>query len=357
MTNLDNREEVLKIDKGGALSSIEQLPQQCEQAWDEAQAITLPPQYKNVTNVVVCGMGASWLGAHIMQGLLTERLTVPLLITHDYRLPGFVNHSSLVITSSYSGTTEETVECLQQAYEKKANVITISTGGALSSFAKEHNLPHYTFVGTHNPANSPRLGLGYSIVAQMVFLSALGIITLGTAEMTTAIAQLKTRVAELTIEQTSNNEAKIMAGALQGFMPIVTSGTFLLGNAHAFANQFNETAKTFGTFMHIPELNHHLMEGLAHPGEVAKLKFIFLESNLYDPRVQSRFAITKEVVEQNHIGHLTYKPRGTTKIVQAFDTLLFSSFVTFYLAMLYGVDPAPNPWVDYFKKRLKEIAK
>ncbi len=66
--------------------------------------------------------------------------------------------------------------------------------------------------------------------------------------------------------------------------------------------------------------------------------------------------MTKEVVEQNKIEHLTYTPQGNTKIVQAFDTLLFGSFVTYYLAMLYGADPAPNPWVDYFKKRLKELA-
>jgi glucose/mannose-6-phosphate isomerase len=80
-----------------------------------------------------------------------------------------------------------------------------------------------------------------------------------------------------------------------------------------------------------------------------------LESNLYDERVQKRFLVTKEVVEQNKISHLSYTPQGTTKLIQSFDTLLFGSFATYYLAMLYDVDPAPNPWVDYFKKRLKEL--
>ena len=354
MTDLNNRQQISAIDKANALGSIEQLPEQCEQALKECSEITLPDEYPTVSHVVVTGMGASWLGAHIMQGLLADRLTRPLLVLHDYQVPEFVSAKTLVIASSYSGTTEETVSALGEAQDRGAKVITISTGGDLSKFAKTNNLPHYTYAGTHNPARSPRLGLGYSIVAQMVMLSKIGVVSITTSEITDMIVQLKKRVVELTVES-SDNPAKQMAREAMGFMPIVAAGTFLLGNAHAWANQFNETAKTFSTYMQIPELNHHLMEGLAHPPEVQKLKFLFIESSLYDERVQKRFSVTKEVVEQNKISHFTYQPKGATKLIQAFDTLLFGSFVTFYLAMLNGVDPAPNPYVDYFKKRLKEI--
>lgn len=356
MINLTNRDQLLQIDKSGALLSTEQLPDQIEQAWKEASSIKLPHEYQSVDKVIVCGMGASWLGAHIMQGLFADKLTVPILVVHDYQLPLFVNQNSLVIASSYSGTTEETVTALKEAQKRNAKIITISTGGDLSEFANAHNYPHYTFVGTHNPANSPRLGLGYSIAAQLALLSKLRIINVSRSEVEETIAHLRKRVVELKPE-THANPAQKMAQDLLGYMPIIISGTFLLGIAHTFANQVNETSKTFGTFMHIPELNHHNMEGLAHPEEAQKLRYIFLESSLYDQKIKQRFQVTKEVLEQNKVGHLSYQVQGTTKLAQAFDALLFGSFTTYYLAMLYEVDPSPNPYVDYFKKRLKELAK
>ena len=355
MVNLTDRQTLLTIDKSGALLSTEQLPDQIQQAWSEANGLELPDVYKNVDKVVVCGMGASWLGAHIMQGLLADQLTVPIVVAHDYELPKFVNSNSLVIASSYSGTTEETVTALEEAHKRNAKILTISTGGNLSEFAKANNYPHYTFVGTHNPANSPRLGLGYSIAAQIAILSKLGLIAVSSDEVQLAIQHLNTRIEELRPES-KNNAAQQMAQQLVGSMPIIISGTFLIGIAHTFANQVNETSKTFGTFMQIPELNHHNMEGLAHPEEAKKLKYVFLESSLYDPKVQLRFQVTKEVLEQNKVGHLSYQVQGNSKLIQAFDALLFGSMTTYYLAMIYEVDPSPNPYVDYFKKRLKELS-
>lgn len=356
MIDLTDRQALQVIDKSGALLSTERLPDQMQQAWKEASLLELPSAYKNVDKVVVCGMGASWLGAHIMQGLLADQLAVPIVVTHDYELPKFVNSNSLVIASSYSGTTEETVTALEEAHKRNARILTISTGGNLSEFAKTHNYPHYTFVGTHNPANSPRLGLGYSIAAQIAILSKLGLIIVSSDEIQQTIQHLKAETEQLKPES-KNNMAQQVAQELVGSMPIIISGTFLLGVAHTFANQVNETSKTFGTFMQIPELNHHNMEGLAHPEEAKKLKYVFLESNLYDPKVQLRFQVTKEVLEQNEVGYLSYQAQGNTKLIQAFDTLLFGSMTTYYLAMIYEVDPSPNPYVDYFKKRLKELAK
>lgn len=345
---------MLKIDTNHGLASIEALYKQCEQAWNEATKIELPKEYKHVNNIIVCGMGASWIGAHIIQSFFADELIIPLTILHDYQLPAYVGKKTLIIASSYSGTTEETVAALHEAQEKGARIITISSGGTLAQFANEHKLPHYTFTAKHNPANSPRLGLGYSMTALLALFANLDFITLTNEEMSAAINHLKMRTAEL-MPESETNEAKTLAKAFTIHIPILVSGSYLFGNAHLFSNQFNETAKTFATYMHLPELNHHLMEGLGHPDVVKKLKFLFLESSFDDERIQKRFTVTREVVEKNGIKHLSYKARGTTKIVQAFDLVLFGSFVTYYLAMLNDENPTPNPWVDYFKKRLKEI--
>ncbi|RJR29774.1 hypothetical protein C4564_01690 [Candidatus Microgenomates bacterium] len=354
MKNLNNRNAMLKVDDNHGLASVEALYKQCEQAWSEARKVELPKEYANVQNIVVCGMGASWIGAHIIQSFFADELSIPLTILHDYQLPAFVGKKTLVIASSYSGTTEETVSALHGANKKGARIITISSGGTLLEFSREHRLPNYTFEATHNPADSPRLGLGYSMTALLALFVNLNFITITHEEMSAAINHLKMRTAEL-MPESEKNEAKTMAQAFTAHIPILVSGSFLYGNAHLFSNQFNETAKTFATYMHLPELNHHLMEGLGHPESVKKLKFLFLETLFDDELIQKRFAVTKEVVEKNGIKHLSYKARGATKIVQAFDLVLFGSFVTYYLAMLHDENPTPNPWVDYFKKRLKEI--
>jgi glucose/mannose-6-phosphate isomerase len=354
MIDVTDRKQLGKIDKNGAIDSIEQLPQQMIQAWKEVSAIKLPASYKNFSNVFVCGMGASWLGTHIIQGLMIDRLRIPVLVGHDYVLPGYVGKDTLLIASSYSGTTEETVEAMKKGYEKGAKVITVSTGGTLAKFAREKELPNYTFNPTHNPAKSPRLGLGYSVIAQMSFLAKAGVLDIDENEILDSISYLQHRVNELRPEA-KNNEAQVMAFSLEGYIPIIIAGTFLWGSAHAFSNMINETSKKFATYLQIPELNHHNMEGLAHPPEIRKLKYVFLSSSLYDERVQKRILVTQDVVMRNNVGHLTYAVGGKTKLVQAFDALLFASFVSYYLAMMYGMDPSSNPWVDYFKLELAKI--
>jgi len=118
-------------------------------------------------------------------------------------------------------------------------------------------------------------------------------------------------------------------------------------------NQFNETAKTFSAFEDIPELNHHLMEGLKYP-ENNKLAVLFLKSNLYENIYQKRIALTDDVIKKNNIKSLYFEPSGTTELSQVLTTLVFGGYVTLYLAFLYNLDPSLIPWVDYFKDQLKK---
>jgi glucose/mannose-6-phosphate isomerase len=125
---------------------------------------------------------------------------------------------------------------------------------------------------------------------------------------------------------------------------------------NAIANQTNETAKAISDFYVIPELNHHLMEGLKHPEILKKLLiFVFFESDLYSSPIQKRFLITKEVVEKNKVKTFAYKLLGKNKIEQVFEMMALGSFFSMYLSVLYKENPAAIPYVDYFKKRLKEI--
>ena len=115
----------------------------------------------------------------------------------------------------------------------------------------------------------------------------------------------------------------------------------------------NENAKNFSAIFDLPELNHHLMEGLAHPAANAQnLFFVLLDSPLYEPRIRQRLKITETVIRKNQVDSYTLMAQGESEIAQAFGVIQFGSLVNFYLSQLYELDPSPIPWVDYFKVQL-----
>ena len=127
----------------------------------------------------------------------------------------------------------------------------------------------------------------------------------------------------------------------------------LMGSAHTMKNQMNENAKNFSALFDLPELNHHLMEGLRFPeSNPATTMFWFIDSALYSPRLRQRLALTKEVVEKNQLTAEVWAATAATKLAQAFELIQFGAYISFYLSQLHQLDPAPIPWVDYFKEKL-----
>lgn len=324
------------------ISSILELPKQYRQAWDEASQIKLPENWK-VNKVVVCGMGGSALGAHIIQ--CSKSLNVPLVINSNYSLPSGFGDNTLVVLASYSGNTEEVLSSAEDAKAKGHKIIGITTGGKLAEWLKENNCPGYIFDPKYNSTKAPRMSVGYMLVSAMAFFENLGFYQGGYTDDLVAGAVQNIEDNKDSIQ----NEAKEFASKLKGKLPVVFAADYLVGNAHIFSNQLNETAKTFSTYFVIPEANHHLLEGLKHP-ELSSVA-IFL-GDRYGERTVKRFEITKEVLETNGWEVLWYKSKEDDSFTQATEVLLFSSLVTTYLAEEYGEDPLAIPTVDYFKENL-----
>jgi glucose/mannose-6-phosphate isomerase len=151
------------------------------------------------------------------------------------------------------------------------------------------------------------------------------------------------------------DSAKQLTQKLVNACPSFIVAEFLNGCGNALANEVNETAKNFAEFRIIPELNHHLMEGLKNPSSMKEIsKFVFFFSKLYSPSIQKRFLITREVVEQNGIEAIWHELKTEDKISQVLETLQLGSLMSMYLSEAYGENPTAIPFVDYFKKRLKE---
>jgi glucose/mannose-6-phosphate isomerase len=356
MANLDDLEKIKSLDSSFVLESVSLLPDQIRQAWQGVWGLSLPASFGQVKNLVAAGMGGSALGALIIDSLSFEALKAPLEIVKGYHLPAYAGKDSLVLVSSYSGNTQETLSSFQEALKRDCQVFVITTDGKLAKIVKKNQLPAYVFAGDYNPSKQPRLGLGYSIAAQLALLAKVGLLRLEKNQMTEMInhlGQLKECCSLPVLAK--KNLAKKIALAFDKRAVIVVSAEHLIGAAHAFKNMINENSKRFSLRFSLPELNHHLLEGLTYPEENKRfLKFLFIESAIYDEEIEKRFKVTKEVVEKNGIETHSLKLKGRTRLAQVFETIYLGGFVSAYLAFLNDIDPAPIPWVDYFKRRLKK---
>jgi glucose/mannose-6-phosphate isomerase len=329
-----------------ALESIKLLPKQIEQTWQEVNSLSLPKTLQGQELIAVSGMGGSIYNYYFLESVFKTELKKALLKVNNYGLAKCIGENSLFVASSYSGTTEEVVFNTKQALEKKANIVIFSAGGPLIELAKEHSLPYYLFEPKHNPSGQPRMGQGYMLFGLLGLLNNLGY--LSEAPDLSFLTSLEKQTDSL------YQQAKGLASKLHNQELFFVGADHLSANAHILRNQTNETAKLYANYNLIPELNHHLMEGLKHPDSRNKV-FVFLESGLYQKRNQQRFQLTKEVIKKNGYQVMEFVPKSTSKLSQFVEALIWGGYLTYELGNNYGEDPNKIPWVDYFKNNLPKI--
>jgi glucose/mannose-6-phosphate isomerase len=363
MINLDDTQQLL-LGLGGdkALQSVRGLPQQISSSLDDVLNVAFPSQYKHCSNIVFCGMGGSRFPGLVAYNLYKSEFRVPFEVCDDYVLPGSVGENTLVILSSYSGTTEEVIHCGHEAKKRGALISGFCVGGPLGEWYEKEQLPHYKFNETHTPSRQPRRGFGYTLGSFLGILLALDLFQATSkdqilADIRREIEMITNVVDKLSMEiKTDQNPAKQLAMQIHNRYPYYVVAEHLTGVGNCIQNQTNETAKNMASYRVISEINHHLMEGLQFPTDHKKTTlFVSFYSSLYSPRIRKRFEITEDVVRQNQIEVVRHTLLSGTKLGQVFELLVFSSFVTMYLAGLYEVNPEKIPYVDYFKAQLKKM--
>lgn len=353
-TILDSREKIAKLDESNVMGSIEALADQVKHAWQSTQALKFTIDTERIHNIVVSGMGGSALGPDVFKHLFAETLNVPFEVYNGYRLPAYVDEHSLVILSSYSGGTEETISCAQAVKKTKAQVLVITAGGELAKIAAAQGYPVYLIDPVHNPSGQPRMAIGYAVFGLIGLLVKAGVITITDEQVDEVITTIIRTSENLKVEALhEENQAKLLAFQCVERRPILVGSEFLVGAIHTATNQFNENAKIYADFKVIPEINHHLLEGLRFPkSNVNNHLFIFFNSTLYVPRNQKRMALSQQVVENNGMDAIAVELTADTKFTQVFELITLMAYTNFYVSMLEGINPAPIPTVDWFKAQL-----
>ena len=353
MTDLDKPYLFRETDPQDMLARISELPQQCRDAWVNAQNLQLPANYRQAEAVVILGMGGSAIGGDLLRTLLESECPVPIIVNRDYTIPAFVNGRTLAIASSYSGNTEETLTAFEAARQAEAMLLTITTGGKLAAQARELNVPLLTF----DYRATPRAALGHSIVTLLGIVCRLGLVGDKATDLDDAIAVMESWQKEINeAVPLAENAAKQLAVKLHEHLSVVYGAGHLSEVARRWKGQFNENAKAWAFFEQLPEMNHNALAGTEFPADLAeKIVAVMLTSSLDHPRTRVRFQIVQEVLGQRGVSCEMVEARGSCRLAQMLSAVHFGDYVSFYLAMLYGRDPTSLKVVDYLKRRLAEI--
>lgn len=352
MTDLDNLAELRLCDPQDMLGHISRLPQQCAEAWQNAQRSALPERYRHARQVLVLGLGGSAIGGDLVRTLAQPECAVPMLVNRDYTLPAFVGPETLVIASSHSGNTEETLLTAEAALAAGAMVVAVTTGGQLAEWAAAHALPVVRFTYP----SQPRAALGHSLILVLGVLCKLGLVADKSADVQEAIAVMSEWQAEIAPGGPAvQNAAKGLASWLWGGLPIVYGAGYLSEVARRWKGQFNENAKSWSFFEQMPELNHNAVAGFEAPQAVSQTaRVIMLLSSLDHPRNRRRFEVTREILAARGIKCQTVEARGSSPLAQLLSMVHYGDYVSYYLAMLYQMDPTPIGNITYLKQRLSQ---
>jgi glucose/mannose-6-phosphate isomerase len=351
MHDLDAPERFAALDPRGMLSCIRDLPAQCEDGWAKVRQLVLPERYQHVDQVVILGMGGSAIGGDLLRALLLPECAAPIIVHRDYGLPAHVAESSLVIACSYSGNTEETLLGFGQAVDRGARVVSVTTGGELARRSAELGLP----VCRYDYESQPRAALGYSLMIPLGILETVGLIGPKSQDVVEAVAVMRTWQQEINeAVPAADNAAKTLAAQLYAHLPVIYGAEHLSEVARRWKGQFNENSKSWGVFDVLPELHHNTVAGYALPKELAELAvMLLLTSGLYHGRVQLRFDITTDLLEQHGFAWKVIEARGESGLAQALSLIHFGDYVSYYLAMLNDVDPWSIGNIDLVKRRLE----
>lgn len=355
MINLDDPATYQQLDPSGMFSHIAALPDQCEAGWNLVQSLELPPAFESVDKIVVTGMGGSAIGASLLASLVERECRAPLFVVRDYVLPAFVEGPAcLVIASSYSGETEETLSAFDEAQRRGCQLMALTSGGTLAQRAQAYG----ALLATFSYKSQPRAALGYSFTPLLAFLCRLGFVADKSADLAEAIGVMRTWQQE--IEPASpvhKNSAKRLAGQAMGRHVIVWGSGHLAEVARRWKTQINENSKQWASCEVLPEADHNAICGVLPDEVTAKMLVLFLTSTLDHPRTQLRHTLSRHVLMTSGVNTEAVAARGSSPLAQMFSLIHYGDYVSGYLGLLNEQDPTAIPGIVELKKRMAEAGR
>lgn len=320
---------------------IAAFSQQLKEALTIGSQVTFSAGNFMPKQVIISGMGGSGIGGTIIQNYAASRVNIPVIVNKSYQLPAFADPHSLVIISSYSGNTEETINALEEAIRLNCRIVCITSGGSIAQLASQHQLDCILIPG----GRQPRACLGYSMVQLLFVLAGYGLIDYGFEQEIQAAVQLLENH-----EQAIQNEAKELASWMKGKIPLLYVGDTMQGVAVRWCQQINENGKSLCWHNTIPEMNHNEIEGWEAKRE--DIAVLFIHNPLDHERVQLRMEVVRQIVSGQTTQVRDLHAEGACYLERALYLIHVGDWVSWYLSLAKEVNANEVKMIDYLKSAL-----
>jgi len=324
---------------------------QFEQARFSVEVANPEHDGRSITKIVIAGMGGSALAGLVLKAWLEAELAVPIEVVREYNLPAYVDTGTLVIASSYSGNTEETVSCFAQARERGAQVAVVAAGGELQRLASEYSVAHVALPS----GVQPRMTVLFGLRALTALLGHFGVIGFDKFDEIKALADWLGQEALQFVPgvRTDKNLAKQLALLSVGKTPVFYAGNLMAPVAYKWKISWNENAKNVAFWNQYPEFNHNEFMGWAsHPVEKPFAVFD-LKSRFEHPCILKRFEISDRLLSGKRPKAIEVTMKGDSVLAHMLWGNVLADFTSIYVAILNGVDPTPVPLIEKLKGELK----
>lgn len=324
------------------INSWQQVEFALNNSYDIAQL-----QEQKFSNIVVTGLGGSAISGDLIKNYLGKELKLPFQVNRNYYLPPYADENTLLIASSYSGNTEETISVLEQAIKKKCSVLILTTGGKAETIALQNSIP----VIKLQPGFQPRYALGLSFFSLLIAMEELGIVT----SQKTVISEIsdlwKSRGKEYSKEE---NIAYKIAESCLGYIPVIYSVADTTSSAgYRFKCQLNENSKVHAFHNEVPEMNHNEIIGWeTYQEKTFPVKVINILDKEYHPQIKKRFQFLNEIFSKSKIDIIELKSSEKSFKVRLMDLIYLCDWITFYIAVQRGYDPSEIDNINQLKERL-----
>lgn len=342
--------DIRRVDPTSMYEWLSDFPLQVEEAVRIASRASLRVDCKSVRSIVMTGMGGSAIGGDLIRSYLSSELKVPFAVSRSYALPAYVDRNTLVVVSSYSGNTEETLSSYRDAIRRKAKVLCITTGGEVERLARKHR---HAFIKVP-PGLQPRAAVGYSFFPLLIALERLGFIRSQQRDIKETLSGLKFRSVIYRDPANPGNLPLKIAGRLHGKLPIFysVSDHFDAVNVR-WRGQMAENAKQLAFGHVLPEMNHNEIVGWNVDRKLMKkMAVVFLRDRATHPSIKVREEITARIIKSyaSHVEEVWSE--GRSLLARIISLVYFGDWVSYYLAILNKQNPTPVKVIEYLKEEL-----
>lgn len=344
------RQEIQMYDKSDMFDVLSRFGYQLEEAFNIGSGIEPPAFLKEVNKIIITGLGGSAVGGDLLRSYLQYDIKLPIIINRNYLLPAFADENTLVIVSSYSGNTEETISAYIDAKAKGCKILCISSGGEITKMAETDGY----YVIKIPRGYQPRCALGFSFVPLLMLMGKLEFVQNKNQDIKNLISYIKEKALQyVTLDEEVNTAIKL-ARHIDGKIPVIYSSSDMLDIVnYRWRGQIAENAESLAFGNLLPEMNHNEIVGWKKNQEfLRKFVVIYLNDKEDFPRIQKRMEIIREIIKPHIDVELVLNSEGSTRLERIFDLIYLGDWISFYLAILYKADPTEIENINTLKNKL-----